>query len=88
LESENSSPEAEVISDVEGERARQMLWLLTDDQRQVIVLKFFEGLTNNEVAVSLKKPVGAVKSLQHRALQSLRRIYEREDHGSENNGQA
>jgi RNA polymerase sigma-70 factor (ECF subfamily) len=88
LRADELSPEAEVISDVEGERARQMLWLLTDDQRQVIVLKFYEGLTNQEVATSLEKPVGAVKSLQHRALQSLRRIYEREDHGSENNGQA
>lgn len=88
LHSENMSPEAETFKDIEGARARQMLWLLTADQRQVIVLKFYEGLTNQEVAASLEKPVGAVKSLQHRALRSLRRIYEREDHGSENNGQA
>ena len=65
-----------------------MLWLLTADQRQVIILKFYEGLTNQEVAASLEKPVGAVKSLQHRALQSMRRIYERDDHGSETNGRA
>lgn len=86
LQSDSLSPEAEVISDVEGDKAREMLWLLTDDQRQVIVLKFFEGLTNKEVAVSLRKPVGAIKSLQHRALQSLRRMYEREGQGSENDG--
>lgn len=86
--SENLSPEAETIKGIEGARARQMLWLLTADQRQVIILKFYEGLTNQEVAASLEKPVGAVKSLQHRALQSLRRIYEREDHGSETNGRA
>ena len=88
LESDKPGPEAEVISDVEGARARRMLWLLTAEQRQVIVLKFYEGLTNKEVAASLEKPVGAVKSLQHRALQSLRRIYEREDYGSDNDGQA
>jgi RNA polymerase sigma-70 factor (ECF subfamily) len=84
--SDSLSPESEVISDVESAQAREMLWLLTDNQRQVIVLKFFEGLTNKEVAASLKKPVGAIKSLQHRALQSLRRIYEREGHGSDNDG--
>jgi len=54
--------------------ARQALWLLTSDQRQVIVLKFYQGLSNEEVAAALDKPVGAVKSLQHRALDALRRI--------------
>ncbi|MDY6875123.1 MAG: sigma-70 family RNA polymerase sigma factor [Chloroflexota bacterium] len=50
---------------------------LTEDQRQVIILKFIEGLNNAEVALVLGKPVGAVKSLQHRALLALRRILER-----------
>ncbi len=50
---------------------------LTEDQRQVIILKFIEGLNNAEVARILDKPVGAVKSLQHRALSALRRILER-----------
>lgn len=55
-------------------KARQALWKLTPEQRQVIVLKFFEGLNNEEVSRILRKPVGAVKSLQHRALSALRRI--------------
>ncbi|MBL7064892.1 MAG: sigma-70 family RNA polymerase sigma factor [Anaerolineae bacterium] len=42
---------------------------LTEDQRQVVILKFIEGLDNTEVARMLGKPVGAVKSLQHRALE-------------------
>ena len=50
---------------------------LTEDQRQVVLLKFIEGLSNAEVAQVLGKPVGAVKSLQHRALAALRRILER-----------
>lgn len=50
---------------------------LTQDQRQVILLKFVEGLNNNEAARVLDKPVGAVKSLQHRALAALRRVLER-----------
>jgi RNA polymerase sigma-70 factor (ECF subfamily) len=54
--------------------ARQALWRLTPDQRQVIVLKFYQGLSNEEVAAALDKPVGAVKSLQHRALDALRRM--------------
>jgi RNA polymerase sigma-70 factor (ECF subfamily) len=47
---------------------------LTPDQRQVVILKFLEGWSNAEVAETLNKPVGAVKSLQHRALGALRRI--------------
>ena len=50
---------------------------LTEDQRQVIILKFIEGQSNAEVARILGRPVGAVKSLQHRALAALRRILER-----------
>jgi RNA polymerase sigma-70 factor (ECF subfamily) len=46
---------------------------LTDDQQQVIVLKFADGLSNYEVAQILGKTEGAVKSLQHRALASLGR---------------
>jgi RNA polymerase sigma-70 factor (ECF subfamily) len=57
--------------------ARQALWRLTAEQRQVIVLKFYQGLSNEEVAAAIGKPVGAVKSLQHRALEALRRMLTR-----------
>ncbi len=56
-----------------GAQVRAALRHLTPDQQQVIVLKFLEGLSNQEVAAVLDKPVGAVKSLQHRALAALRR---------------
>ena len=41
---------------------------LTEDQRQVILIKFFEGLANETVARTLGKSIGAVKALQHRGL--------------------
>ncbi|MBN1890257.1 MAG: sigma-70 family RNA polymerase sigma factor [Thermoflexales bacterium] len=47
---------------------------LTEDQHQVIFLKFIQNLTNSEVAYLLGKPEGAVKSLQHRALAALQRV--------------
>ncbi|MCG3211660.1 MAG: ECF RNA polymerase sigma factor SigW [Anaerolineae bacterium] len=52
---------------------RAALQELTDDQRQVIILKFIEGLSNAEAANVLDKPIGAIKSLQHRALAALQR---------------
>ncbi len=61
-----------VDQQLESENVRKAIRRLTPDQRQVVTLKFLEGWSNAEVAKSLNKPVGAVKSLQHRALQSLR----------------
>lgn len=51
---------------------------LTEEQRQVILLKFMEDYRNGQVARILGKSEGAVKSLQHRALDALRRALERE----------
>jgi RNA polymerase sigma-70 factor (ECF subfamily) len=53
---------------------RAALLELTEDQQQVIALKFLEGWENEEIAHTLNKPVGAVKSLQHRALAHLQKI--------------
>ena len=46
---------------------------LTSEQQEVIVLRFFNDASLQEVAEALGKSVGAVKLLQHRALGSLRR---------------
>jgi RNA polymerase sigma-70 factor (ECF subfamily) len=56
-----------------AERVRRAMHQLTAEQQQVITLKFLAGLSNQEVAAVMGKPVGAVKSLQHRALAALRR---------------
>lgn len=50
---------------------------LTEEQRLVVILKFVEDLDNHQVAVILGKTEGAVKSLQHRALDALRRVLSR-----------
>lgn len=57
-------------------RAWQALNNLTDDQQQVISLRFIAGYSTAEVAGLLEKSEGAVKALQHRALASLRRLLE------------
>jgi len=46
---------------------------LTEEQQRVILHKLIEGRSNAEVAILLDKTEGAIKSLQHRALASLRR---------------
>ncbi len=64
------------LAEIEMERARlrRALKRLTPEQQQVVVLKFLEGLSNEEIARVLDKPVGSIKSLQHRALETLRSL--------------
>jgi RNA polymerase sigma-70 factor (ECF subfamily) len=61
------------------EELKAVLRNLTEDQRQVILLKFFGDLSNAEVVGIIGKSEGAVKALQHRALASLKRILGTED---------
>ncbi len=63
-----------LLERIEKEQVRAALLRLTPEQRQVIVLKYLEGWENAAIAQLLEKPVGAVKSLQHRALEALRRM--------------
>jgi RNA polymerase sigma-70 factor (ECF subfamily) len=62
-----------VEAHLSAEVVRAALRQLTPEQQQVLILKFLEGLSNQEIATVLNKPVGAVKSLQHRALAALQR---------------
>lgn len=70
---DNEEADEAIQNEQERQRLRSALQALTPDQRQVIVLRYFEGWENEQVAAALEKPVGAVKSLQHRAVASLRR---------------
>jgi RNA polymerase sigma-70 factor (ECF subfamily) len=54
------------------------LEVLTEEQRQVILLRFMEDYRNGQVSRILDKSEGAIKALQHRALKSLRRALEKE----------
>lgn len=63
---------------VEGHMAKQELMegidRLPPNQRQVILLKFIQGLETKEIAQLMGKSRGAVRIMQMRALENLRRI--------------
>lgn len=67
-------PEEQAERAATAREVNQALQVLTEDQRQVVLLKFVSDMSNAEVAQIMRKPEGAVKSLQHRALDSLRRV--------------
>jgi RNA polymerase sigma-70 factor (ECF subfamily) len=52
---------------------------LTSEQQEVLTLRFVADLPIEQVAGIMRRRVGAVKALQHRALENLRRAVSRED---------
>ncbi len=65
---------AETERNMEIERVKKALKLLTPDQREVIRLRFFGELSSREVACLLKKSDGAVREMQRAALLKMRRL--------------
>jgi RNA polymerase sigma-70 factor, ECF subfamily len=52
---------------------------LPDDQRRVVALRFAEEKSISEIAAELNRSEGAIKQLQFRALQNLRKRFTTED---------
>lgn len=63
---------------LDAERLRSAIRSLTDEQAEVLSLRFFEGYSINEVATMMEKTDGAIKALQYRAVATLRHILEKE----------
>jgi RNA polymerase sigma-70 factor, ECF subfamily len=53
---------------------RVALLALTDEQREVVVLRFVEGLSARAVGEIMGKQEGTVRGLQYRAIEALRRV--------------
>lgn len=68
---DEKSPIQQVLSVEQREELAHAIAGLTEEQRDVVLLRFMEGLSINDVAQVLDKTPGAVKGLQHRALRAL-----------------
>lgn len=65
--------EHEALAALSRERVQRLCDRLSPDQRDVLLLRMVAGMTLEETAATVDKPVSAVKALQHRAVLSLRR---------------
>lgn len=74
-----STTEEEAVRRWRAERLRQALRRLPPRQAQVLSLRFLQGFTFEEIAEVVGTSVGAVKALQHRGLENLRRLLKEED---------
>ncbi len=71
-------PESVLAEMLTLDRVRHAIGRLTEEQQQVLVLRFFEGLDTSEVAELMGKRRGAIRGLQFRALSALRELLHRE----------
>jgi RNA polymerase sigma-70 factor, ECF subfamily len=72
LESPGVGPETWLAAAERRQALRQVIEKLPEDRKTLIILKFFEHMTNAEIGEVLGKTEGAIKALYHRTLISLR----------------
>jgi RNA polymerase sigma-70 factor (ECF subfamily) len=70
----DSDPQAAAERNIEMEMVNKAMSSLTEEQREVIRLRFFGGLSSREVGNLLNKSDGAVREMQRAALEKLRNI--------------
>ena len=68
----------EVEAKLERQQLLKVIGRLTPNQRQVIILKFLEGLDNSQIGRVMHRSQGAIRVLQMRALATLRQTLEKE----------
>jgi RNA polymerase sigma-70 factor (ECF subfamily) len=71
---DKSDPVAVAETNLEMERVTRAMQSLTEDQREVIRLRFMAGLTSKEVSQVLNKSDGAVREMQRASLEKLRNL--------------
>ena len=72
LHADGDDPASATDHNLLVEQLARALSSLDDNQRDVIVLRFVNGLSLRETAIALDKTEAAVKSMQHRSLAALR----------------
>lgn len=72
LPSESVPPPEEVVARSEGAMVREALGTLPSEQRGVIEMSYFGGLTQVEIAERTGQPLGTVKTRMRLALKKLR----------------
>jgi len=67
-------PEQKLPDPSEYDALHRALQVLREDYREVLVLRFLNDLSVEEISVIMNRSAGAVRVLQHRALNAVRNI--------------
>jgi len=72
LPAKSDHPERNLVRSQEEEALLRMIRRLPPERQNLLILKFVEDLSNAEIGLIMGRSEGAVKSLYHRTLLSLR----------------
>jgi len=70
----DTNPVSIAETNIEFERVSKAMEQLSRDQREVLRLRFFGGLTSREAGSLLNKSDGAVREMQRSAIEKLRKL--------------
>lgn len=59
---------------LQKERVRSAMTILPGEQREVLELAYFQGMSQQEIATTLQQPLGTVKTRVRLAMQKLRQV--------------
>ena len=74
LVSAPSGLEERLDGDLNLQKIKSALQQLSHDQQDVLIMKFMQDLSHAEIASAIKKSEGAVRLIQHRGIQALKRL--------------
>ncbi len=80
------TPEDAAMVEVGSNRVRELLDLLSEKAREIVILRVFVGLSAEETAEITGSTAGAVRVAQHRALATMRKAVEEEQRQHEQLG--
>lgn len=77
---ENSEhPENALLINEERQALMRLIGKLPDDRQQLLILKFVDHMSNADIGRIMERTEGAIKSLYHRTLLSLREDVDEDD---------
>ena len=66
--------ENELDKNLDLNKIKDAIKQLNEDQQNVLIMRFVEDLSYEEISAVLDKSEGAIRLIQHRAIQSLKQI--------------
>lgn len=72
--------EKQIDADIDFKLIQGAIRQLNEEQQTVVLMRFVEEISYPEIAAFLEKSEGAVRLIQHRAIQNLKKIIARNDH--------
>ncbi len=67
---------------IQLERLKKIISLLKPEYQDVLIMKFVEDLSHEEIAIAMDKSEGAIRLIQHRAIKELKKNYYNQENGT------